>query len=100
MSSELAIGIDFGGTSVKSGVILGGEVVDAAPPLATPEFDGPDPLVEALLETIQRLRDRGHDIEVSEPWAAGRLSAASRRPDGLLKSAATPRLMQAYAVGR
>lgn len=57
MSSELAIGIDFGGTSVKSGVVLGGEVVDTAPPLATPEFDGPDPLVEALLETIQRLRD-------------------------------------------
>lgn len=50
--------------------------------------------------TIQRLRDRGHEVEVSAPWAAGRLCAASRRPDGLLKAAATPRLMQAYAVGR
>ncbi|MDU8945429.1 gamma-glutamyltransferase family protein [Ovoidimarina sediminis] len=51
-------------------------------------------------ETIGRLRARGHAVEVSAPWAAGRLTAASRRPDGLLKAAATPRLMQAYAIGR
>lgn len=51
-------------------------------------------------ETIARLRERGHRVEVTEPWAAGRLCAASRRPDGLMKAAATPRLMQAYAVGR
>ncbi|KUF11140.1 gamma-glutamyltransferase family protein [Pseudoponticoccus marisrubri] len=51
-------------------------------------------------ETIARLRARGHRVEVTAPWAAGRLSAASRRPDGLLRAAATPRLMQAYAVGR
>ena len=50
--------------------------------------------------TIGRLRDRGHDVDVSAPWAAGRLTAASRRPDGLMKAAATPRLMQAYAIGR
>ncbi|MEM8581904.1 MAG: gamma-glutamyltransferase family protein, partial [Pseudomonadota bacterium] len=50
--------------------------------------------------TIDRLSARGHRVEVTEPWAAGRLSAASRRPDGMLKAAATPRLMQAYAVGR
>lgn len=50
--------------------------------------------------TIAALRKRGHQVEVSEPWSAGRLTAASRRPDGLLKAAATPRLMQAYAVGR
>ncbi|MDJ0859224.1 MAG: gamma-glutamyltransferase family protein [Dinoroseobacter sp.] len=51
-------------------------------------------------ETIAKLAARGHRVEVTEPWAAGRLSAASRRPDGMLKAAATPRLMQAYAVGR
>lgn len=51
-------------------------------------------------DTIQRLRDRGHLVDVTEPWAAGRLCAASRRPDGLMKAAATPRLMQAYAMGR
>lgn len=46
------------------------------------------------------LRARGHRVEVSAPWAAGRLTAASRRVDGLLRAAATPRLMQAYAAGR
>jgi gamma-glutamyltranspeptidase/glutathione hydrolase len=49
---------------------------------------------------IDDLRSRGHDVEVAEPWTVGRLTAACRTPDGLLKAAATPRLMQAYAVGR
>lgn len=49
---------------------------------------------------IAELRARGHDVEVAEPWTVGRLTAACRTPDGILKAAATPRLMQAYAVGR
>jgi gamma-glutamyltranspeptidase/glutathione hydrolase len=46
------------------------------------------------------LRKRGHDVTVSDAWSVGRLTAAKREADGLLKAAATPRLMQAYAVGR
>ena len=46
------------------------------------------------------LRARGHDLHVAEPWTVGRLTAASRDSNGLLRAAATPRLMQAYAVGR
>ena len=49
---------------------------------------------------IEELRARGHVVEVTEPWAVGRLTAALREPDGILRAAATPRLMQAYAVGR
>lgn len=51
-------------------------------------------------ETIDDLRSRGHRLEVSAPWAAGRLTAVMRQADGLLRGAATPRLMQAYAAGR
>ena len=51
-------------------------------------------------DTIAALRKRGHDVEVSPMWSAGRLTAASRGEDGILRAAATPRLMQAYAVGR
>ncbi|MEM9343316.1 MAG: gamma-glutamyltransferase family protein [Pseudomonadota bacterium] len=51
-------------------------------------------------EAIAALRARGHDIEVTDPWALGRLTAAARTPTGLLKAAATPRLVQAYAAGR
>jgi len=50
--------------------------------------------------TLEALRARGHAVEVSEPWAVGRLTAALRRPDGVISAAATPRLMQAYAIGR
>ncbi len=50
--------------------------------------------------TLEALRAQGHLLEVSEPWAVGRLTAASRNPDGILRAAATPRLMQAYAAGR
>ncbi|MFB8343755.1 gamma-glutamyltransferase family protein [Brucella cytisi] len=50
--------------------------------------------------TISDLRKRGHDVEVVGEWTVGRLTAAEREPGGLLRAAATPRLMQAYAVGR
>lgn len=46
------------------------------------------------------LRARGHDLEVADQWTVGRLTAASRDSDGILHAAATPRLMQAYAIGR
>lgn len=49
---------------------------------------------------ISELREKGHQIEVSAPWAIGRLTATSWARDGMLRAAATPRLMQAYAVGR
>lgn len=49
---------------------------------------------------LDDLRARGHGITVAEPWSVGRLTAARRDPDGLLRAAATPRLMQAYAMGR
>lgn len=49
---------------------------------------------------LGELRDRGHRLTVSDPWTIGRLTAAKRDADGLLRAAATPRLMQAYAVGR
>lgn len=50
--------------------------------------------------TIAALRARGHKVIVAEPWSIGRMTAARRDPGGLLTAAATPRLMQAYAVGR
>ncbi|MEM7488098.1 MAG: gamma-glutamyltransferase family protein [Pseudomonadota bacterium] len=51
-------------------------------------------------DVIADLRARGHVVHVAEPWSVGRLTAAMRDPDGTLRAAATPRLMQAYAVGR
>ena len=49
---------------------------------------------------IDGLRSRGHKVTVADPWTVGRLTAALRNADGTMAAAATPRLMQAYAVGR
>ncbi len=50
---------------------------------------------------IDRLRARGHDVEVAEPWSLGRMSAISRHVEtGLLRAGANPRGQQGYAVGR
>ena len=49
---------------------------------------------------LKALEARGHRVEVAPEWSVGRLTAAGIRPDGVLHAAATPRLMQAYAVGR
>ncbi len=46
------------------------------------------------------LAARGHDVSMGEDWSEGRLSAATRSPDGLLNAGANPRGMQGYAVGR
>jgi gamma-glutamyltranspeptidase/glutathione hydrolase len=50
--------------------------------------------------TVEGLRERGHDVEVTAPWSLGRVSAVGREPDGQLKAGANPRQMQGYAVGR
>ena len=50
--------------------------------------------------TVAELKRRGHDVEVGDAWSEGRLVAASRDPDGLLRAAANPRGMQGYAAGR
>jgi gamma-glutamyltranspeptidase/glutathione hydrolase len=49
--------------------------------------------------TVEDLERRGHRIELKGDWDLGRLCAV-RVTDGMLRAAATPRLMQAYAAGR
>ncbi|AMJ59160.1 gamma-glutamyltransferase family protein [Bosea sp. PAMC 26642] len=52
---------------------------------------------EAALADLEK---RGHAVERAPAWTVGRLTAAETGSDGLLRAAATPRLMQAYAAGR
>ena len=51
-------------------------------------------------ETIEGLRRRGHEVEVSGPWSLGRVTAVAREPGGILKAGANPRGRQGYAAGR
>jgi len=48
---------------------------------------------------IGALRERGHNVTVEGPWSLGRVCAVGRDADKL-SAAATPRLMQAYAIAR
>jgi gamma-glutamyltranspeptidase / glutathione hydrolase len=51
-------------------------------------------------DVLSALAAKGHLIEKAPPWTVGRVTAAEKDADGMLRAAATPRLMQAYAVGR
>lgn len=50
--------------------------------------------------TIAELRRRGHVVTDAGPWSLGRLSFASREPDGTIRAAANPRGEQGYAALR
>jgi len=51
------------------------------------------------VETLAELTRRGHRLNIADGWSLGRLCAASST-NGLIKAAATPRHMEAYAIGR
>lgn len=56
--NTLAIGIDFGGTSVKTGVVKGVEIIDYAPPIATQDFAEPGELIATIVRAVEDLRRR------------------------------------------
>jgi glucokinase len=58
-----ALGIDFGGTSVKFGVVQGHEVIAQAPAIATEDFNDSQPLIDAIVYVIEDLRS--HHPEIS-----------------------------------
>ena len=41
----------------------------------------------------------GHRLDIVDGWSLGRLCAASQA-GGIIKAAAMPRFMEAYAIGR
>ena len=49
---------------------------------------------------LDDLASRGHRLDLQEDWALGRLCAVARGNNGVIRAAATPRFMQAYAAGR
>jgi glucokinase len=61
MSAKIAIGIDFGGTSVKPGVVSGMEIIARSKPILTREYDSADGLMAAVLQDVAILRKQ-------HPW--------------------------------
>lgn len=56
------IGIDFGGTSVKAGVVVGSRVITTAPALATQDYEGPESLIGAMTASISTLREAHPEV--------------------------------------
>ncbi len=55
-AAPLALGIDFGGTSIKLAVVRGGAIVTHGERLDTRQLGSTERIVEAMLEEIARLR--------------------------------------------
>lgn len=53
--SAKAIGVDFGGTSVKFGVVLGKQIIAEAPPILPKDYPRPDDLIQAIADTCNQL---------------------------------------------
>ena len=64
VSSEfpLTIGVDFGGTSVKVGAVRGAEVVGDVARIPTQTYDGPDNLLDAMVDAINELKAKHPSI--------------------------------------
>jgi len=56
MTQPLAIGIDFGGTSVKPAVVRGGEIVVRGQSIDTRQCGSAEVLLEAIIAEIKRLK--------------------------------------------
>lgn len=51
-------------------------------------------------DAVSDLIARGHDVTVGDDWSEGRLTAAGRDADGVVRAAANPRGSLGYAIGR
>lgn len=56
MSQPLSIGIDFGGTTIKSAVVRGGEIVLRGAALDTQQLGSPEAIFDAIAATVATLR--------------------------------------------
>ena len=52
----LSIGIDFGGTTVKTAVVAGREIIDHAPPIATQDFAGHRELILEMVRAVEGIK--------------------------------------------
>lgn len=57
MSDREIIGVDFGGTSVKLGVVLGDEILMRAPAISTQEYGTAEALIDAIAQSIEMIKN-------------------------------------------
>lgn len=57
-----SLGIDFGGTSIKSGLVRGGQIVQHGEPIDTQKCGGPAAIIEALAELIKKFANEHEGV--------------------------------------
>jgi glucokinase len=62
MSAKIAIGIDFGGTSVKPGVVSESKVIARSEPIPTRKHDSAESLLAAVFQEIAILRKQHPEV--------------------------------------
>ena len=61
--TDKAIGVDFGGTSIKFGVVLGKQIIAEAPPIFPKDYPRPTELIQAIAKTCKQLMSEQADIK-------------------------------------
>lgn len=61
--TDKAIGIDFGGTSIKMGVVLGKQIIAEAPVIIPKEHPVPTELIQAIANQVNALKAEHSDIK-------------------------------------
>jgi len=56
--APLSLGIDFGGTSVKVGVVQGQKIIDFCTPIPTQEYETPSELIKAIAASVSNLQEK------------------------------------------
>ena len=80
--SKTAIGIDFGGTTVKPGVVADGEIIARLAPIRTHDHAGHDSLLAAIREAIEELRRQHPEVVGGRRGFARDWSTASTAASG------------------
>ena len=57
-----AVGVDFGGTSVKLGVCQGEQLLETDTPIPTADHLGPQALIQAMADRVKQMRERHPEI--------------------------------------
>ena len=74
-----AIGIDFGGTTVKPGVVSDGKIVARVTPLRTHDFAGHDSLLAAIRAAIEELREQHPEVSAVGAGLPGMVDSINGR---------------------
>ena len=59
----LSLGIDFGGTSIKVGVVQGQEIIDFCTPIPTKKYETPSELINAIGKCVTNLQTKHNNIK-------------------------------------